>query len=177
MEEEKEQEQGQEELSQEELAKQWEEALQQQQQGGGEEVSQEDLAKQWEEALAQQQQPTEETQEQPQEEEKQTAPAKSLADSDMAKILDRLMDIPLDVEVVVGYTSMQIKDLINLGPGSVLELDRETTEPVDIKVNGKLIAKGELVVVGEKFGVRITEIYSEERRSVFRDTLQESLKK
>ncbi len=44
----------------------------------------------------------------------------------------------------------------------MLELDRETTEPVDIKVNGKLIAKGELVVVGERFGVRITEIYSEE---------------
>jgi len=87
------------------------------------------------------------------------------------------MDIPLNVEVVVGTTVIQIRELINLGPGSVLELDRETTEPVDVKVNGKLIAKGELVVVGEKFGIRITEIYSEERKSVFRDTLQESLRK
>jgi len=120
----------------------------------------EELAKQWEEERSE-----ERTKE------------KKTPERDVTKILDRLMDIPLDVEVVVGSTTIQIRDLINLGPGSVLELDRETTEPVDIKVNGKLIAKGELVVVGEKFGVRITEIYSEERKSVFKDTLRESLKK
>ena len=149
------------------------------------ELSQEELAKQWEEALLQQSQ-TGETAEETKEEEKpeeakeeqpQVSEPKKLGEKDITKILDRLMDIPLKVEVVVGETVIQIKELINLGPGSVLELDRETTEPVDIKVNGKLIAKGELVVVGEKFGVRITEIYSEERKSVFRDTLQESLKK
>ncbi len=142
------------------------------------ELSQEELAKQWEEALAQQQQPQEEAQEEKKGEETQEFVAKKeVTEKDITKLLERLMDIPLNVEVVVGTTVIQIRELLNLGPGSVLELDRETTEPVDIKVNGKLIAKGELVVVGEKFGVRITEIYSEERKSVFRDTLQESLKK
>ncbi len=149
----------QQELSQEELAKQWEEALAQQQPSGEEEKAEEP-----EEAKVE---------ERPQEQTSQ----KKITERDVAKILDRLMEIPLKVEVVVGETVIQIRELINLGPGSVLELDRETTEPVDIKVNGKLIAKGELVVVGERFGVRITEIYSEERKSVFRDTLQESLKK
>ncbi len=151
------------------------------------ELSQEELAKQWEEALAQQQPQEGEAQETQEEAQKEAQPAeappqeqtaeKKVTEKDITKLLDRLMDIPLNVEVVVGETVIQIRELINLGPGSVLELDRETTEPVDIKVNGKLIAKGELVVVGEKFGVRITEIYSEERKSVFRDTLQESLRK
>jgi len=143
------------------------------------ELSQEELAKQWEEALAQQQTGEEAPQEQKEEEaEPQPPPAeRKVSEKDVAKILDRLMDIPLNVEVVVGSTVIQIKELINLGPGSVLELDRETTEPVDVKVNGKLIARGELVVVGERFGIRITEIYSEERKNVFKDTLQESLRK
>lgn len=150
------------ELSQEELAKQWEEALAQQQQGQEEEPAEE---------------PPEQTQEQEEEETKEFVAKKEVTDKDISKLLERLMDIPLNVEVVVGETVIQIRELVNLGPGSVLELDRETTEPVDIKVNGKLIAKGELVVVGEKFGVRITEIYSEERKSVFKDTVRESLKK
>ncbi len=144
------------------------------------ELSQEELAKQWEEALAQQQQTEEEAPQEQKEEEEESHPPpveRKVSEKDVAKILDRLMDIPLNVEVVVGSTVIQIKELINLGPGSVLELDRETTEPVDVKVNGKLIAKGELVVVGERFGIRITEIYSEERKSVFKDTLQESLRK
>ena len=155
--------------------------------GQEEELSQEELAKQWEEALAQQQPQEGEAQEAQEESQEEVQPAEALpqeqvaekkvTERDITKLLDRLMDIPLNVEVVVGETVIQIRELINLGPGSVLELDRETTEPVDIKVNGKLIAKGELVVVGEKFGVRITEIYSEERKSVFRDTLQESLRK
>ncbi|RLJ69848.1 flagellar motor switch protein FliN/FliY [Hydrogenivirga caldilitoris] len=147
-----------------------------------EELSQEELAKQWEEALAKQEESPEAKEEAPASEEEKEAytepeAGKKVTEKDITKLLDRLMDIPLNVEVVVGSTVIQIRELINLGPGSVLELDRETTEPVDIKVNGKLIAKGELVVVGERFGVRITEIYSEERKSVFRDTLQESLRK
>ena len=157
-----------EELSQDELAKQWEEALAQQQPGQEGET----------EATAQEEQAsTEEEEPQPEPAQLEHVSEKKVTERDITKLLDRLMDIPLSVEVVVGETVIQIRELINLGPGSVLELDRETTEPVDIKVNGKLIAKGELVVVGEKFGVRITEIYSEERKSVFRDTLQESLRK
>jgi flagellar motor switch protein FliN/FliY len=139
-----------------------------------EEMSQEELAKQWEEALAQQQEAKEDKEEK--EEERAPQPARPSGE-DLSKLLERIMDIPLNVEVVVGSAVIQIKELLNMGPGSVFELDRETTEPVDIKVNGKLIAKGELVVVGEKFGVRITEIYTEERKSVFRDTLEETLKK
>ncbi len=140
-----------------------------------EEISQEELAKQWEEALAQQQ--SAEKAERKEGEKTEKTVEKKVSEKDITRLLDRLMDIPLNVEVVVGSTVLQIKELINLGPGSVLELDRETTEPIDIKVNGKLIAKGELVVVGEKFGIRITEIYSEERKNVFKDTIQESLKK
>ena len=147
-----------------------------------EELSQEELAKQWEEALGekasdQEKGPEEPGEEKIQKEEKPTDSVGKPKEKDLSKILDRIMDIPLNVEVVVGSAVMQIKELINLGPGSVVELDRETTEPVDIKINGKLIAKGELVVVGERFGIRVTEIYSEERRNVFRDTLEESLKK
>ncbi len=141
-----------------------------------EEISQEELAKQWEEALSQQK--AGEVKEEKQEDEKQQEAQPSRpSGEDLSKLLERIMDIPLNVEVVVGSAVIQIKELLNMGPGSVFELDRETTEPVDIKVNGKLIAKGELVVVGEKFGVRITEIYTEERKSVFRDTLEETLKK
>ena len=153
------------------------------------ELSQEELARQWEEALAQQEsgstaggEPSPQTTEEKGEEQQQTtqtkvAEAKKPSERDLSKLLDRIMDIPLTLEVVVGTTVIQIKELLNFGPGSVIELDRDTTEPVDIKVNGKLIAKGELVVVGEKFGVRITEIYAEERKSVFRDTLEGSLRK
>ncbi len=151
-----------------------------------EEISQEELAKQWEEALSRQeggpkeeqkQEANQQTGEKGQEVKTQVAEAKKPSEKDLSKLLERIMDIPLNVEVVVGSTVIQIKELLNFGPGSVLELDRETTEPVDIKVNGKLIARGELVVVGEKFGIRITEIYAEERKSIFRDTLEGSLRK
>ncbi len=146
-----------------------------------EEISQEELAKQWEEAISKQkEEEAKEVAEKPegdQKEEVQEVKAQKPTGEDLSRILERIMDIPLNVEVVVGSAVIQIRDLLNMGPGSVFELDRETTEPVDIKVNGKLIAKGELVVVGERFGVRITEIYTEERKSVFRDTIQESLKK
>jgi len=149
------------------------------------ELSQEELAKQWEEALAQQeggQEAAQTSSEEPAEEQKtqsqsQETEVKRSPERDLSKLLERIMDIPLNVEVVVGTTVIPIKELLNFGPGSVIELDRETTQPVDIKVNGKLIAKGELVVVGERFGVRITEIYAEERKSIFRDTLEGTLKK
>ena len=153
------------ELSQEELARQWEEALAQQE--GGKTAEEETQAPQVEEKQ----------EEQPQTAQTQVAEVKKPSERDLSRLLDRIMDIPLNVEVVVGSTVIQIKELLNFGPGSVIELDRETTEPVDIKVNGKLIARGELVVVGEKFGIRITEIYAEERKSVFRDTLEGSLRK
>lgn len=74
--------------------------------------------------------------------------------------LDFVLDIPLKVTVELGRTSVLIKDLLMLGQGSILELDKSAGEALDIFVNGKLIAKGEVVVVNEKFGIRITDIIS-----------------
>lgn len=74
--------------------------------------------------------------------------------------LDFILDIPLKVTVELGRTNYLIKDLLTLGQGSVLELNKMAGEPLEILVNGKLIAKGEVVVINEKFGVRITDIIS-----------------
>lgn len=74
--------------------------------------------------------------------------------------LDFLLDIPLDVSVELGRTSMLINDLLQLGQGSVIELNKLAGEPLEILINSKLIARGEAVVVNEKFGVRITDIIS-----------------
>jgi len=74
--------------------------------------------------------------------------------------LDFILDIPLKVSVELGRTQVLIKDLLQLGQGSVLELDKLAGEPLEILVNGKLVAKGEVVVVNEKFGIRLTDIIS-----------------
>jgi flagellar motor switch protein FliN/FliY len=71
-----------------------------------------------------------------------------------------IMDVPLQVTVELGRTKKLIRDILELSPGSVVELDKLAGEPVDILVNGKLIAKGEVVVIDENFGVRISEIIS-----------------
>lgn len=71
-----------------------------------------------------------------------------------------IMDVPLQVTVELGRTKKLIRDILELSPGSVVELDQLAGEPVDILVNGKLIAKGEVVVIDENFGVRITDIVS-----------------
>lgn len=71
-----------------------------------------------------------------------------------------LMDITLRVSVVLGETRMTLGDLLKLGAGSVVELDRAAGDPIDILVNERLYARGELVAVGESFGVRIIEIVS-----------------
>ncbi|CEH31983.1 Flagellar motor switch protein FliN [Aneurinibacillus migulanus] len=75
--------------------------------------------------------------------------------------LGMLLDIPLKVTVELGRTKKQIKDILDLSPGSILELDKLAGEPVDILVNNKLIAKGEVVVIDENFGVRVTDILSQ----------------
>ncbi len=74
--------------------------------------------------------------------------------------LDFILDIPLEVTVEMGRTKMLINDLLQLGQGSVIELNRLAGEPLDILVNSKLVARGEVVVVGEKFGIRLTDIVS-----------------
>ncbi|GAA0365132.1 flagellar motor switch phosphatase FliY [Bacillus horti] len=75
--------------------------------------------------------------------------------------LNLLMDIPLQVTVELGRTKKLIKEILELSPGSIIELDKLAGEPVDILVNNKLIAKGEVVVIEENFGVRVTDILSQ----------------
>ena len=78
--------------------------------------------------------------------------------------IDRLMDVSLSVSAELGRKIMMIKDILTLGPGHIVELDRLAGEPVDLLVNGKKIAKGEVVVIDENFGVRITDLLSREER-------------
>src|ERR1035438_9941689 len=74
--------------------------------------------------------------------------------------LKLILDIPLRVTVELGRTKMAVSDLLNLGQGSVVELSKLAGEPMEVLVNDKLIARGEAVVVNEKFGVRLTDIIS-----------------
>jgi flagellar motor switch protein FliN/FliY len=77
-----------------------------------------------------------------------------------ARPLDFILDIPLEISVELGRARMIINDLLQLGQGSVIELSKLAGEPLEIFVNGKLVARGEVVVVNEKFGVRVTDIVS-----------------
>ena len=72
--------------------------------------------------------------------------------------LDNLMSVPVQVTVQVGRTRLSLSELVALGPGSLVPLDREAHDPADILVNGKVVARGEVVTIGEKYGVRITEV-------------------
>ncbi len=76
------------------------------------------------------------------------------------KSLDLILDIPLTVTVELGRSKMLINDLLQLGQGSVVELTKMVGEPLEVLVNQKLVARGEVVVVNEKFGVRLTDIIS-----------------
>lgn len=78
--------------------------------------------------------------------------------------LELLLDVPLEVSVELGRSRLSIQNLLSLGPGSVIELDKVAGEPLDILVNGRLIARGEAVVVNDKFGVRLTDIVSRQER-------------
>ena len=71
-----------------------------------------------------------------------------------------LMDVSMQLTVELGRTKMLIKDILGMGEGTIVELDKLAGEPVDLLVNGKLIAKGEVVVIDENFGVRVTDIIS-----------------
>jgi flagellar motor switch protein FliN len=111
----------------------------------------EDLSSLWQEALKEQ-------------EEKEKEEKKEVLTPDIQEKLKKFLDLPLLIEVVVGSTTLTLGEILNIGPGSVVELDNLVEEPVDIKVNGKLVAKGEIVVVEEKFGVKITDIVEREER-------------
>lgn len=72
--------------------------------------------------------------------------------------LEAVSDIPVSISVVLGKTTMQVQQLLKLGRGAVVELDRKVGEPVDILVNNRMVARGEVVVVEDKIGVTMTEI-------------------
>ena len=78
--------------------------------------------------------------------------------------LDVILDIPVTISMEVGRTSITIRNLLQLNQGSVIELDRLAGEPLDVLVNGTLIAHGEVVVVNEKFGIRMTDVISPAER-------------
>lgn len=81
-----------------------------------------------------------------------------------ARNIDLLMDVNLPISIELGRTQMPIGDILSLGPGSVVELNKVAGEPVDLLVNQKIIARGEVVVIDENFGVRITQLLTPEER-------------
>lgn len=83
-------------------------------------------------------------------------PAQAGSDAPMG--LPHLMNVPVEITVEVGRTRMTLAELVNLGPGSLVELDREAHEPADVLVNGRVVARGEIVTIGEGYGVRISEV-------------------
>jgi len=80
------------------------------------------------------------------------------------RALEFVLDIPLLLTVEVGRTRMTIGDLLNLGPGSIVELTKMAGEPLEVFVNDKLVARGEAVIINEKFGIRLTDVISKTER-------------
>ena len=93
-----------------------------------------------------------------------TADTKNMSDSTGIENLKVLENIEVKLTVEVGSTEMKIKDLLKLNEGSVVELDRLAGDPLDILANGVKIARGEVVMVGERFGIRFTEVTNPENR-------------
>jgi flagellar motor switch protein FliN/FliY len=89
----------------------------------------------------------------------QTSASKSGDDS-----LNLLMDIPLEISVELGRVKMLVRDVVELGTGSIVEIDKAAGEPVDVMLNGRLVARGEVVVIEDNFGVRLTEILNPQER-------------
>jgi len=86
------------------------------------------------------------------------------AGGDAEVSLDGILDIPVTIAMEIGRTNINIRNLLQLNQGSVVELDRLAGEPMDVLVNGTLIAQGEVVVVNEKFGIRLTDVISPSER-------------
>ncbi|MCU4138273.1 MAG: Flagellar motor switch/type III secretory pathway protein FliN [Thermodesulfobacteria bacterium] len=155
-----------------ETAKESKELGESQESKESEKMSPDDLMAMWEEALKEAQTSETQKQESSKESQKETSPSQpakleELSPSKKTGVypeLEFILDIPLEVSAEIGRTKMFIRDLLKLNQGSVIELEKFAGEPVEIYVNGKLMAKGEVVVVNDKFGVRITEIISAQER-------------
>ncbi|MBN2641018.1 MAG: flagellar motor switch protein FliN [Victivallales bacterium] len=86
------------------------------------------------------------------------------SDEDVHRNLEMIFDVPVSISAELGRSVIKIKDLLSLGKGSVVELERVAGEPVDLLVNGVLVGKGDVVVVNDNFGLRITEVVCTEER-------------
>jgi len=84
----------------------------------------------------------------------------SAADADLRMVLD----VPVELTVEIGRTTMTIRETLEIGPGSIIALQKMTGEPVDLLVNGRCIARGEIVAIDEEFGLRVTQIVTPEER-------------
>ena len=86
---------------------------------------------------------------------------KETNDENNAKLtLEALYDVPVQLSVILGRTTMQLNNILKLGRGAVIELERYVGEPIDVYVNNKIVAKGEIVIVDNKIGVTLTEVIS-----------------
>ena len=85
-------------------------------------------------------------------------PGRADAQSKSLEALGFVMDVPVELTVEIGRKNLKIADILRLGPGSVVELTKDNGEPLDVYVNNRLVARGEAVVVGERYGVRLTEV-------------------
>jgi flagellar motor switch protein FliN/FliY len=123
----------------------------------------EGLADEWAAAM-------EESGDVPEEEDAQVAPLEQFDSTSGGEFnednpnLDVILDIPVTISMEVGATQIPIRNLLQLNQGSVIELDRLAGEPLDVLVNGRLIAHGEVVMVNEKFGIRLTDVVSQQER-------------
>ena len=123
-------------------------------------LNQDDMADEWAAALEQQEQSDGQAAQQVEFDEFVGGDGGDSAQPD----LDVILDIPVTISMEVGRTSITIRNLLQLNQGSVIELDRLAGEPLDVLVNGTLIAHGEVVVVNEKFGIRMTDVISPSER-------------
>lgn len=133
--------------------------------GEGEDVNQDSMADEWAAAMAEaesgEEESTDDVSQVELDELQNDAPLISAGDN---PDLDVILDIPVTIAMEVGATSITIRNLLQLNQGSVIELDRLAGEPLDVLVNGTLIAHGEVVVVNEKFGIRMTDVISPAER-------------
>src|SRR5215831_638587 len=79
--------------------------------------------------------------------------------------LDMVLDVPVELSVEIGRTTMTIRETLEIGPGAIIALNKMTGEPVDLLVNGRRIARGEVVAIDEEFGLRVTQIVTPDQRS------------
>ncbi len=122
------------------------------------------LADEWAAALGAQEAGSEDAVAAPMEEFDENNGSKAPLSVEERKKLDSILDIPVTITMEVGHAKISIRNLLQLNQGSVIELERMAGEPLDVLVNGTLIAHGEVVVVNDKFGIRLTDVISQVER-------------